>query len=40
LKKGKFKPADAGQLNFYLSETPMEMKEILPDTKELGKLLE
>ena len=87
LKKGKFKPADAGQLNFYLNvldnkvkleqenssigivlckeknntvvefaiksfdkamgvvtyktsnQTPLQMKEILPDTKELGKLL-
>ncbi len=88
LKKNKFKPADAGQLNFYLNvldekvklqqenpsigivlckeknntvvefsiksfdkamgvatyktskQTPIQMKEILPDTKELGKLLE
>ncbi len=88
LKKGKFKPADAGQLNFYLNvldekiklqhenssigivlckeknntvvefaiksfdkamgvatyktskQTPVQMKGILPDTDELGKLLE
>jgi predicted nuclease of restriction endonuclease-like (RecB) superfamily len=88
LKKGKFKPADAGQLNFYLNvldekiklqqenssigivlckeknntvvefaiksfdkamgvatyktskQTPLQMKGILPDTDELGKLLE
>jgi hypothetical protein len=88
LKKGKFKPADAGQLNFYLNvldekiklqqenssigivlckeknntvvefaiksfdkdmgvatyktskSTPVQMKGILPDTDELGKLLE
>lgn len=88
LKKGKFKPADAGQLNFYLNvldekgklqqenssigivlckeknntvvefaiksfdkamdvatyktskQTPVQMKGILPDTVELGKLLE
>lgn len=88
LKKGKFKPADAGQLNFYLNvldekiklqrenssigivlckeknntvvefaiksfdkamgvatyrtskQTPIQMKGILPDTNELGKLLE
>ena len=88
LKKGKFKPADAGQLNFYLNvldekvrlqqenssigivlckeknntvvefaiksfdkamgvatyktskKTPVQMKGILPDTDELGKLLE
>ncbi len=88
LKKGKFKPADAGQLNFYLNvlddkvklqqenssigivlckeknntvvefaiksfdkamgvatyktskQTPIQMKGILPDTDELGKLLE
>lgn len=87
LKKGKFKPADAGQLNFYLNvldekvklqqenssigivlckeknntvvefaiksfdkamgvatyktskQTPIQMKGILPDTDELGKLL-
>jgi predicted nuclease of restriction endonuclease-like (RecB) superfamily len=87
LKKGKFKPADAGQLNFYLNvldekiklqqenssigivlckeknntvvefaiksfdkamgvatyktskQTPLQMKGILPDTDELGKLL-
>lgn len=87
LKKGKFKPADAGQLNFYLNvldekvklqqenssigivlckeknntvvefaiksfdkamgvatyktskQTPKQMKGILPDTDELGKLL-
>ena len=87
LKKGKFKPADAGQLNFYLNvldekiklqqenssigivlckeknntvvefaiksfdkamgvatyktskQTPMQMKGILPDTDELGKLM-
>ncbi len=87
LKKGKFKPADAGQLNFYLNvldekvklqqenssigivlckeknntvvefaiksfdkamgvatyktskQTPVQMKGILPDTDELGKLL-
>ena len=88
LKKGKFKPADAGQLNFYLNvldekvklqqenssigivlckeknntvvefaiksfdkamgvatyktskQTPVQMKGILPDTDELGRLLE
>ena len=88
LKKGKFKPADAGQLNFYLNvldekiklqqenssigivlckeknntvvefaiksfdkamgvaiyktskQTPLQMKGILPNTEELGKLLE
>ncbi|WP_462238819.1 PDDEXK nuclease domain-containing protein [Ferruginibacter sp.] len=88
LKKGKFKPADAGQLNFYLNvldekvklqqenssigivlckeknntvvefaiksfdkamgvatyktskQTPVQMKGILPNTNELGKLLE
>jgi predicted nuclease of restriction endonuclease-like (RecB) superfamily len=88
LKKGKFKPADAGQLNFYLNvldekvkllqenssigivlckeknntvvefaiksfdkamgvatyktskQTPVQMKGILPDTDQLGKLLE
>jgi predicted nuclease of restriction endonuclease-like (RecB) superfamily len=88
LKKGKFKPADAGQLNFYLNvldekvkllqenssigivlckeknntvvefaiksfdkamgvatyktskQTPIQMKGILPDTDELGKLLQ
>ena len=88
LKKGKFKPADAGQLNFYLNvldekiklqqenssigivlckeknntvvefaiksfdkamgvatyktskQTPIQMKGILPDAEELGKLLE
>ena len=88
LKRGKFKPADAGQLNFYLNvlddkvkiqqenssigivlckeknntvvefaiksfdkamgvatyktskQTPIQMKGILPDTDELGKLLE
>ncbi len=88
LKKSKFKPADAGQLNFYLNvldekvrlqhenhsigivlckeknntvvefaiksfdkamgvatyktskQTPIQMKGILPDTNELGKLLE
>ncbi|MBN8836241.1 MAG: DUF1016 family protein [Sphingobacteriia bacterium] len=88
LKKGKFKPADAGQLNFYLNvldeqikldqenssigiilckeknntvvefaiksfdkamgvatyktskEAPVQMKGILPDTDELGKLIE
>ena len=88
LKKTKFKPADAGQLNFYLNvldekvklqqenssigivlckeknntvvefaiksfdkamgvatyktskQTPVQMKGILPDTDELGKLLE
>jgi predicted nuclease of restriction endonuclease-like (RecB) superfamily len=88
LKKAKFKPADAGQLNFYLNvldekvklqqenssigivlckeknntvvefaiksfdkamgvatyktskQTPVQMKGILPDTDELGKLLE
>lgn len=88
LKKGKFKPADAGQLNFYLNvldekvklqqenssigivlckeknntvvefsiksfdkamgvatyktskQAPVQMKGILPDTDELGKLLE
>ncbi len=88
LKKGKFKPADAGQLNFYLNvldekvklqqenssigivlckeknntvvefaiksfdkamgvatyktskQTPVQMKGLLPDTDELGKLLE
>lgn len=88
LKKGKFKPADAGQLNFYLNvldekvklqqenssigivlckeknntvvefaiksfdkamgvatyktskQTPVQMKGIMPDTDELGKLLE
>lgn len=87
LKKGKFKPADAGQLNFYLNvldekiklqqenssigivvcreknntvvefaiksfdkamgvatyktskQTPVQMKGLLPDTDELGKLL-
>lgn len=87
LKKGKFKPADAGQLNFYLNildekvklqtenssigivlckeknntvvefaiksfdkamgvatyrtskHTPEEIKAVLPDTAELGKLL-
>jgi YhcG PDDEXK nuclease domain len=88
LKKGKFKPADAGQLNFYLNvldekvkltqenssigivlckeknntvvefaiksfdkamgvatyktskQTPLQMKGILPDTSEIGKLME
>lgn len=88
LKKGKFKPADAGQLNFYLNvldekvklqqenssigivlckeknntvvefaiksfdkamgvatyktskQTPVQMKGILPDTDEIGKLLD